>query len=721
MVNNEYKKWYLVLGMFAIVAMFFGGSLAYWQWTTNTAERTSITLTVTEEFRCDADGGGDISSEEKYLVPTDCTNSDYAILRTIKVNPTLFSNNTNVSMDLWLNVNNIGTGLKNSENLMYSLTTSSTSCTNGLVTYGSFNGKGNGSKIELLNNNLYSSTYSDTYYLYIWLDKKETSQSTMNQSFNFTLGGECTGTSKGEPFYAVYSVDDTSLRFYKEDEGVIVEGEQYEGRIATNVYKAYDGDSYTFNSSTNSTTSPWDEVKDVTTKIVVEDEISPISTAKWFTLFTKTSSVDVTNLDMSNVVDANRMFDRIGYSNSVTNFLIMGLDDWDVSNVTNMRSMFQYTGYYATEWNIGDLSNWDVSNVSNMYGMFALTGYSATTFDIGNLDNWDVSNVSDISFMFRETGYKATTFDIGDLSGWNVSNVVNIMSMFDKAGYSTGYWNIGDLSNWDVFNVRNMSWMFDRAGYNSTSWDIGDLSNWNVSNVVDMTAMFQKAGYSATTWNIGNLNNWDVSNVNNMYLMFFGVGSVIGVFDIGNLDNWDVSNVTNMRGMFARTGYNALTWNIGDLSNWNVSSVTNTSGMFENAGYSAITFSIGDLSNWDVSNVTDMSWMFNYSGYSATAFDIGDLSEWDVSSVTTMENMFNRYSDDNDEYSLNTTFNIGNISRWNVSKVTNMKRMFNGVGYNDSDYSLDLSSWNVPLVTTYTDFNKGVETKITPPVWNTSS
>ena len=58
-----------------------------------------------------------------------------------------------------------------------------------------------------------------------------------------------------------------------------------------------------------------------------------------------------------------------------------------------------------------------------------------------------------------------------------------------------------------------------------------------------------------------------------------------------------------------------------------------------------------------------------------------------------------------------------NLSGWDTSKVTNMKRMFAGVGYNDSDYSLDLSSWRVPLVTTYTDVNKGVESKIIAPVW----
>ena len=46
-----------------------------------------------------------------------------------------------------------------------------------------------------------------------------------------------------------------------------------------------------------------------------------------------------------------------------------------------------------------------------------------------------------------------------------------------------------------------------------------------------------------------------------------------------------------------------------------------------------------------------------------------------------------------------------------------MNRMFEGFGYNDSDYSLNLSMWIVPLVTTYTDFNKGVESKVIAPTW----
>ena len=167
MNKNEYNKWYLVITVFAVIFTFFGGSLAYWQWTTNETERTSIALTVKEDFRCDADGGGNITSEEKYLVPSDCTNPNYAIQRTITVSPTIYGD-TSITMDLWLDINSIDTGLKNSSNFKYALTTDSNSCTNGVINSGIFKDKDVNSKIELFNYMEYNATTTDTYYLYIW-------------------------------------------------------------------------------------------------------------------------------------------------------------------------------------------------------------------------------------------------------------------------------------------------------------------------------------------------------------------------------------------------------------------------------------------------------------------------------------------------------------------------------------------------------------------------
>ena len=198
MKKNEYNKWYLVLAIFAIIFTFFGGSLAYWQWTTNTAERTSIALTVTEDFRCDADGGGDITSGEKYLVPTDCTNEDYAIQRTITVAPKVFTNGLNIDFQLQLKINSIDSGLRNSKNFKYALTTNPNSCTSGVVESGTFYGLSANKTVDIFKN-IYTSTLTEQYYLYIWLDKAETNSNTMNQNFSLSLTGSCSNVPEVEP------------------------------------------------------------------------------------------------------------------------------------------------------------------------------------------------------------------------------------------------------------------------------------------------------------------------------------------------------------------------------------------------------------------------------------------------------------------------------------------------------------------------------------------
>ena len=152
MKKNEYNKWYLIMTVFAIIFTFFGGSLAYWQWTTNETQKTNVAITVTEEFRCDADGGGNISSGEKYLVPTDCTNPDYAIQRTITVKPTLFTEGINVNFQLQLKINQIDTGLRNSKNFKYALTTNPNSCTQGVVEEGTFYGLSANKTVDIFKN-----------------------------------------------------------------------------------------------------------------------------------------------------------------------------------------------------------------------------------------------------------------------------------------------------------------------------------------------------------------------------------------------------------------------------------------------------------------------------------------------------------------------------------------------------------------------------------------
>ena len=179
-----------------IVIMIIGATYAWWSWSSNSAnssENTLVNFTATQTFSCSADGGGNITSSTKTLVPTFCTDTNHAIQRTITVNTTTTYSYETVVMDLWLDVINIDTQLLNSSNFKYAVTTSPNSCTTNVVLAGaSFSSRISNSKAPILSSTQFTGTQSNIYYLYIWLDEAETDSSTMNRNFNLRLNGECT-------------------------------------------------------------------------------------------------------------------------------------------------------------------------------------------------------------------------------------------------------------------------------------------------------------------------------------------------------------------------------------------------------------------------------------------------------------------------------------------------------------------------------------------------
>ncbi len=200
---------------------------------------------------------------------------------------------------------------------------------------------------------------------------------------------------------------------------------------------------------------------------------------------------------------------------------IIGLEDWDVSHVEDMHSMF----YGCTNFN-SDLSKWDVSRVEDMGYMF----YNCTNFN-SDLSKWDVSRVEDMGGMF----WGCEKFN-SDLSNWDVSSVNNMISMFNGCKNFNS-----DLSNWAVGKVTIMYQMFEDC------WNFNfDLSKWDVSNVEDISSMF----YNCKNFN-SDLSNWNVSKVTDMYKMFWGCEKFNS-----DLSKWNVSNVKNMYDMF--DGCNSL-------------------------------------------------------------------------------------------------------------------------------------------------------------------
>jgi surface protein len=215
---------------------------------------------------------------------------------------------------------------------------------------------------------------------------------------------------------------------------------------------------------------------------------------------------------------------------------ILTIEEWDVSEVTDMSNLFNFKYKEYAEPNNPDLlksfisdlgsfnrdiSNWDVSNVINMSDMFKNVHYFNQP-----IGKWNVSNVTNMSGMFdsdneRLTLIKKTPEGFNNPIGeWNVSRVTNMANMFRNASNFNQ-----DIGKWDVSNVTNMSGMFCVA----KKFD-KPLNSWNVGNVTDMSNMFR----NASSFNQP-LHDWNVLQVNDMSNMFNGAL----LFD-QPINNWQI-------------------------------------------------------------------------------------------------------------------------------------------------------------------------------------
>ena len=433
------------------------------------------------------------------------------------------------------------------------------------------------------------------------------------------------------------------------------------------------------------------------------DRLKLIEISQWGNLrlgnadsyFYGASNLKITATDTLNTTGTITMYRAFRGCSSLTT--VPNMNDWNMSNVTNMREMFQSATNFTQ-----NISNWDTSGVTAMAGMF----YNATAFnqDIGN---WNTSSVDCTHEMFRG----AISFN-QPIGNWNTSSRTCMYSMFrDAISFNQ------DLNNWDVSRVTSMSGLF----YNATAFN-QNISNWNTSSVTTMREMFR--GASSFNQDIG---NWDTSKVTSMMYMF----QYASVFNNGGSDsinNWNTSGVTDMNELFRGTPFNQ------NISNWNTSGVANMFGMFHDAS----SFN-QDIGNWDVSKVTVMTYMFyaassfnNNGSDSINNWNTSSLSgslramfngassfnqpigNWNVSNVTTMFEMFRSASAFNQDIgswdtskveSMSSTFYLASafnqdIGNWDVSKVTMMSESWGlGMFQSASAFNQDLSKWNVSKVT----------------------
>ena len=350
-------------------------------------------------------------------------------------------------------------------------------------------------------------------------------------------------------------------------------------------------------------------------EIVIDSKGLPITVSKKaYCLFygcKKLTTLDVSDLDVSNVSDMSGMFE---FCAALTN---VDVSKWDTSSVTTMAGMFKSC---AALTNV-DVSKWDTSSVTTMAGMFKSCA-ALTNVDVSK---WDTSSVTNMADMFH--GCAALT-NI-DVSKWDTSSVTSMVQLFYDCAALT---NI-DVSKWDTSKVTDMMNLF----FGCAALTNIDVSNWDTSSVTRMVQMFYDC---AALTNI-DVSNWDTSSVTRMGRMFDGCAALTNI----EVSSWDTSKVTDMSYMFC--GCNKL--ETLDVKKWNTQKVTSIKSMFLNCR----SLKILDMSDWDTSSIqifenyrsitSNGSTYYGASGpfFNCTSLEYLSFRNWDMTNFNSFVDAVN--------------------------------------------------------------------------------
>ena len=253
-------------------------------------------------------------------------------------------------------------------------------------------------------------------------------------------------------------------------------------------------------------------------------------------------------INMSGFNFGTASLDRLFYQ--LTNLESVDLSNVNTSNVTDFRMMF----YNCAKLISLDLSDFDTQNVENMYQTFA---YMTNLKDL-NLDNWNLSSLTNFSGTFD----RCSSIVNLDLSNINVGNVTTMYAAFR---YMTSLKAL-NVSGWGSNNLTDMADIF---------YGTGNLEEINMSNFNFGTASM---GYTSSFRYLNKLKKIDLHNSNTsrvpgMYDLFSGCSNLEEV-DMRGLDFGSVTIVDN----FFYNCSNLKT--IYASSDWNIPSSASSNNMF---------------------------------------------------------------------------------------------------------------------------------------------
>ena len=299
---------------------------------------------------------------------------------------------------------------------------------------------------------------------------------------------------------------------------------------------------------------------------------SPTSTAYWFSGMSMIESLDLTNLNMANVTNADGMF-----QNCILLATITVNNTWpaaesamtpDGSN-SGVSGSYMFNGCRSLVGGAG--TTYDAQHIDYSYahidggvdnpGYFTDAAGSAEAYAAFNSDYTVLTFYYDNQKASR-SGMDLGPFPNADYRGWNgyASNITKVVFDSSMDSYtdltSTAFWfweftnleEVVDIKYLHTDNVTSMESMFGIWGGTGSTPYTGklpavDMTHFNTSKVINMSGVFSNCAALTTL----DLSSFDTSSVTDMSTIFSGCTGLTTIY-VGS--GWTTANVTNGSIMF---------------------------------------------------------------------------------------------------------------------------------------------------------------------------
>jgi len=263
----------------------------------------------------------------------------------------------------------------------------------------------------------------------------------------------------------------------------------------------------------------------------------------------KNAIIEISQFGILSLINNNN--NDASYFHNCVNLIITATDTLNLTGITSMKNMFSNIGGIALS---SGINNWDVSQITDMTSLFS----GITTFN-NPLGNWNTASVTSMSTMFG--AHTICSFNDPGIIQWDVSSVTNMYNMFSGCVYFNQ-----NISSWNVAQVTNFEGMFSTCSQFNQP-----IGNWNIQSATTLSSMFS----FATSFNQP-INNWNIASVTDLSYLFNQATSFNQP-----LHSWNIIiNVVDIEGIFLyASAFNQ------DLSNWNIQNIYGIYNMFD---YSAL-------------------------------------------------------------------------------------------------------------------------------------